>query len=130
MKTKKLQQTISFVASPHEIYEVLMDSKKHSDFTGAAAVISQKIGGTFTVFDKYAAGKNIELIPDKKIVQTWRADDWPQNHYSTVTFDLKPNGKETIVEFTQIEIPETFYEEIKQGWIEWYWDKLKLYFKK
>ena len=127
MKTKTLHQTIAFKATPHEVYEALMDAKKHMDFTEAKAVISRNIGGKFTAFDGWASGENVELVKDKKIVQTWRSADWPDNHYSTITFVLKQKGVETILDFTQTEIPMGFYNDIKQGWTDWYWEKLKVY---
>ena len=127
MKTKTLHQTIAFKATPHEVFEALMDSKKHTDFTKAKAVISRDIGGKFTAFDGWASGENVELVKDKKIVQTWRSADWPGNHYSTITFALKQKGVETILDFTQTEIPIGLYNDIKQGWTDWYWDKLKVY---
>lgn len=127
MKTKTLHQTISFNATPHDVYEALMDSKKHTEFTEAKAVISRNIGGKFTAFDDWASGTNVELVKDKKIVQTWRGTDWPEGHYSTITFALKQKGKETILDFIQTEIPEEHYDDIKQGWIDWYWNKLKAY---
>jgi len=65
-----------------------MDSRKHARFTGGSARISRKVGGKFSVHDGYAEGRNLELIPDMKIVQTWRASDWPEGLYSNVTFEL------------------------------------------
>ena len=104
-----------------------MDSKKHTEFTESKAEISRNIGGKFRTFDNWASGKNIELIQDKKIVQTWRGADWPKDHYSTITLILTQKGKETILDFTQTEIPEELYNDIKQGWKDWYWDRLKVY---
>lgn len=43
MKTKTIQQIISFKASPREVYELLMDSKKHQALSGEKAMISTKI---------------------------------------------------------------------------------------
>ena len=129
MKTKTLHQSVKLQASPHDVYEALMDSKKNAAFTGAAAKISQKKGGKFSTFDDYATGENLELVPDKKIVQSWRAADWPKGHYSVATFELKPAGKGTQLDFTQTDIPEEVYDDIEQGWVEWYWEKLKTYFK-
>ncbi|MBI3232331.1 MAG: SRPBCC domain-containing protein, partial [Candidatus Doudnabacteria bacterium] len=62
-----------------------MDSKKHSAITGGAASISRKIGGKVSAYDGYISGKNVELVADKKIVQTWRASDWEDGHFSLVT---------------------------------------------
>ena len=34
MQTKTLQQTVTFKASPQEVYDMLMDSKKHRSLSG------------------------------------------------------------------------------------------------
>jgi len=127
MKTKTLHQIVSFKGTAHELYEALMDSKRHAEFTGAKATISRKVGGIFQTYDEYASGKNIELIPDKKIVQKWRAADWPKDHYSTTTYVFKEKDGETLLDFIQTEIPIESYAEIERGWTEWYWDRLKIY---
>ena len=125
MKTKNIQQSVVFSASPHVIYEMLMDSKKHAKFTEAPAKISKKIGGIFTAYDGYIEGKNVELVPDKKIVQTWRGNEWPEKHYSVVSFKLQQLGEKTKLIFTQKGVPEEHYNSIFKGWIEHYWEKMK-----
>ena len=127
MKTKTLHQSLLIQASAHAIYEALMDSKKHSEFTGATAKLSKIIGEKFSVFDDWASGVNVELIPDKKIVQKWRVNDWPEGHYSEVTFAFKEVENGTRMDFTQTQIPQEEYEDIAQGWVDWYWEKLKRY---
>ena len=72
MKTKTLHQSVLLKATAHDIYEALMDSNKHSEFTHSPAVIHREVGGEFSAFDGWASGKTVELIPDKKIVQKWR----------------------------------------------------------
>ena len=42
--TKTIEQSVTFNASPHDVYEALMDSEKHSQFTGAKALISREVG--------------------------------------------------------------------------------------
>jgi activator of HSP90 ATPase len=129
MDTKTLHQTVLLAATPHDVYEALMDSKQHSAFTGDVAKISRRIDGPFSAFNGYATGMNLELVQDKKIVQKWRASDWPITHYSVVTFEFTPVEKGTEIKFTQTDIPEEAFDEIKQGWIDWYWARLKQYFK-
>ena len=125
METKTVKQTATFKASPHEVYEALMDSKKHANFTGDKATISRKIGGKFSTFDGYSEGTNLELIPDSKIMQTWRASDWPEGHYSKVTFSLKEIPTGTRLTFIQTEVPAKQYEDISQGWRDYYWAPMK-----
>ncbi len=125
MKTKTIIQMVKIKASAHDVYEAFMDSKKHAAFTGAAAKISRKVGGSFSVFDGYAKGTNLELKRDKKIVQNWRADDWPEDQLSKITITLKEAKGITTLSFKQIGVPESFYKDISDGWKDYYWEPLK-----
>lgn len=125
MDTRNIRQTVTFKAEPHEVYEALMDSKKHSRFTGDKAVISRDVGGKFSAFDGYCEGVNLELVPDEKIVQTWRASDWQAGHYSRVTFSLKKIQTGTRLTFTQTGVPAEHYDDISQGWRDYYWAPMK-----
>src|SRR3989338_6505060 len=101
METRTIKQKIIFKATPHEVYEALMDSKRHEKFTGAKASISRKVGGKVSAYDGWIEAENVELIPDKKIVQKWRGDDWPEGHFSVATFELKKIPQGTELAFTQ-----------------------------
>ncbi len=130
MKTKTLHQSVVIETEPHEVYETLIDSKRHAEFTGAKATIGRNVGDNFNVWDDWATGSNVEIVPDKKIVQRWRGSDWPGGHYSMVMFELKKIDRGTRLDFTQTGIPEALYEEVARGWKEWYWKKLQVYFSK
>ena len=67
-ETKTIKQIILIPATPEEVYDALIDEKKHAEFTGAKAKIDPKIGGKFTAWDGYIFGKNLELVKGKKIV--------------------------------------------------------------
>jgi len=127
IKTKTIEQSILIKASPHEVYEAFMDSKKHSKFTESKAKISREIGGKFTIFEGDLEGKNIELIPDKKIVQSWRSNEegWPKTHYSTITIELESTENGTLLKFKQTEVPSTSFESVREGWDEYYWGPMK-----
>jgi len=125
-----IQQTVTFKASPHDVYELLMDSAKHAAFSGEAANISREMDGEFSAYGGYITGKNLELVPDRKIVQTWRAVDWPENHFSTVTFLLLPIPGGTSLNFTQSDVPDDTEAEFEQGWIDNYWTPMKKALKK
>lgn len=125
MNVKTIKQEIMFDSYPHDIYELLMDSEKHTEITGDAAKISREVGGKIMAGDGYIDGENLELIPDKKIVQLWRGSDWPEGHYSTATFELESLGDQTKLVFTQTEVPEDQYEMIAQGWYDYYWEPMK-----
>ena len=130
MMSKQIKQTIDFNATPQEVFELIMDSKKHAGFTGASADVGRNVGDTFSVWDGYATGKNVEVIKDKKIVQTWRASDWPKGAESKVTFEFMPKSDGCELSFTQTGVPEEFLSDIEQGWKDNYWRLMKDYLKK
>ena len=125
VKTRTIRQSAKFRASPHEVYEALMDSRNHSKFTNAKASVNRRIGGKFTAYDGYIEGINLELAPDKKIVQSWRGSDWPEGHFSKATFLLKKVEGGTKLIFTQTGVPEDQYESISRGWRDYYWKPMK-----
>ncbi len=130
MRIRTIRQTATFKATPHEVYEALMDSRKHSEFTGDKADISRVVGGKFSVFDGWAQGTNSELVSDHKIIQAWRASDWPEGHYWEATFVLQGVSDTTKLTFIQTNVPEEFFEDIKKGWREYYWKPMKAMLEK
>src|SRR3989338_10768338 len=108
---KTIKQTTNFKATPHEVFELLMDSKKHSNFTGNKAIISRKVGGKFSAYDGGLNGKNLEIVKDKKIVQAWRCEEegWSEGYYSKAKFLLKKTKNGTKLEFIQIGVPDKVY---------------------
>jgi activator of HSP90 ATPase len=131
MRTKSIRQTATFGAPPEKIYDLIMDEKKHAAFTGSKAIMSTKPKGTFSVFDGYCQGYNIELVKGKKIVQAWHfaEDGWPDDHYSICNFELERLGDKTRLKFLQTDVPEHKVESLKDGWKEFYWDAIKSYLK-
>ena len=132
MKTRTINQEVRISASPHEVYEVLMNSKKHAGLVKSSADISPEAGGRFKIYDGYIEGKNIELVKGKKIVQDWKGDEdcWPEDHYSRITILLEEAGKGTRLVFTQEEMPEECYDKFYDGWFDNYWKPLQDMFKK
>jgi activator of HSP90 ATPase len=128
MKTISFRQQITLNAAPETVYDYFMDASKHSIMTGAEASVSDKVGGLFSVYDGYAHGRNIELVPGKRIIQSWRAaeKEWPEDHYSEIRFDFESVAKnKTRVVFRHRLVPEALADRIRQGWTDYYWSPLK-----
>jgi activator of HSP90 ATPase len=132
LKTKKIRQTVTFNATPRKVYDLIMDEKKHSEFSGGKVIMSKDINGKFNVFDGYCTGFNIELKEGKKIIQGWhfKEDGWPDDHFSICTFEFTKAPKGTKLTFTQSDIPAHKVEALKAGWKEFYWNPIKAYLKK
>jgi activator of HSP90 ATPase len=125
MKTKTIRQTITFQATPMEVYRMLMDSGKHQSLSGEKARISARVGGAFTAWGSHISGFNLVLKPGERIVQAWRATGWWPDYYSIAIFDLEKSAKGTKLRFTQIGVPPSRYSGHYRGWIETYWTPMK-----
>jgi activator of HSP90 ATPase len=125
---RTIHQTMTFKATPHQVYEALMDSAQHAQFSGATAHISRQVGGEFSTYDGYIQGRNVELVPDARIVQRWRASDWPEGVDSEITFELTALPSGTRLRFTHRGVPDEQHDAIKQGWIDYYWKPMKALF--
>jgi len=131
MRTKSINQTVTFETTPERIYDLLMDQKKVAAFTGSNVTMSTKVNGKFNVFDGYCHGYNIELIAGKKIVQAWHfaEDGWPDDHFSICSFEIDKVGNRTKLKFVQTNVPEHKVSSLKDGWKQFYWDAIKKYLK-
>lgn len=75
--SKTIVQKVLFKnTDPEALYDLYMDAKQHSNITGAPAKISNKVGSSFSAHGNYITGKNIHLVKNEQIVQTWRASEW------------------------------------------------------
>jgi len=123
-----IHHEVVFKASPERIYQALTDSKIFTEFTGEdMAQISREAGGTISLFGGYVIGRNIELVPNQRIVQAWRAKNWDDGVYSIVKFELKGQRSETRIIFDHSGFPEGNREHLDQGWHKMYWEPLRKY---
>jgi activator of HSP90 ATPase len=123
-----IRQAVIIKASPQRVYDALLDAKQFSAFTGGApAEIDSKAGGAFSCFGGMITGRNVELVPNQRIVQAWRAGNWPEGVYSIVRFELDAQGSETRLTLDHSAFPEGNAEHLEGGWHKMYWEPLKKY---
>ncbi len=127
--SKIIHQEVVFKADPKHIYELFMNSQQHAAFTGGgAAEISREVGGAFWCHDGRIVGRNIELVPNKRIVQAWRVKDvWQDGIYSIVKIELKEEGGNTRLILDHSGVPEEKITDIESGWQKRYWEPLEKY---
>lgn len=122
---KTIKQTVIFKGSPKTVYAYLADAKQHAKLIGDKVKMTSKIGDKFTAYGGSVEGQNLVLEPGGKIVQTWRYEDWPKGHFSVAIYEFKKAGKNTVLNFTQISVPDDKADDIAQGWKDYYWEPLK-----
>ncbi|MES1214461.1 MAG: SRPBCC domain-containing protein [Bacteroidota bacterium] len=126
---KNIVQKVVFKnTAPKALYDLYLNSKKHSVATGAPAVMSNKKGGKYSAHNGYISGENICLVKDKLIVQTWRTLEWDKSDPdSTFTIILEPKGKNTELIAIHSNLPDKYADSIDKGWHLHYWEPWKKY---
>jgi activator of HSP90 ATPase len=124
-----IHQEVDFKAPATRIYEALLDAKEFSAFTGAAAEIQRQAGGPFKLFGGQIEGRNIELVPNRRIVQAWREPSWPAGYYSLVKFEVMEHAGGSRIVFDQTGIKEEDWKHLSEGWATHYWEPLRKYLK-
>ena len=121
--------TTTVPASAQEIYEAWLDSLAHTEMTGSEAVMSDEVGAEVAAWDGYISGRNLELVPGERIVQSWRTTEFDDEHEdSIVTLTLEEVEDGTLLTLVHSQVPEgqTSYQE--GGWEEHYFEPMKAYF--
>jgi activator of HSP90 ATPase len=127
----QLKVSAKFPVSAQKVYTAWLSSKQHTEMTKSKAAISSKVGGKFKTGDGYIGGKNIELIKDKRIIQTWRTIEFAESDLdSLLVVDFEDVSGGCKVTITHSQIPKGQSRNYKQGWIDYYLLPMKAYFKK
>jgi uncharacterized protein YndB with AHSA1/START domain len=117
-------------ATGEDIYSAWLSSAEHTAFTGNAASIDPVVGGRHSTFNGYAQGSIVDLQPPQRIVQTWRTTDFPQGAPdSRLEITLEPTVGGTMVTLLQTDIPEGQSDNYRDGWVKYYLEPLKTYFR-
>ena len=129
-KIKTITQTERIPGvTPAQVYDALVNAKKHAAFTGAAATGAARAGGAFTAWNGYIYGKHLELDRPRRIVQEWSTAEWPEGAPpSKLQWSLAAKGNDTEVKMVHSEVPAAHAASYRQGWIDFYWTPLKKYF--
>jgi len=126
--TKAIQQTVFLKASPSELFDSFLDSRRHSAITGAPAKINRRIGGSFTAFGGQLRGRTLLILPKRMIVQAWRSRHWKAKDPDSIlvlSFDKAPGGGR--IDLTHANVPQHDHRGVTEGWPLYYWKPWKDY---
>ena|ERR1700722_15662110 len=132
-----IHQEVTFKAPRRRVYALLTNAEEFQKvvaLSGAvesgkvkqsiAAQIGREAGSPFSIFGGFVAGRNIEMIPDTRLVQAWRPQDWRPGVYSIVKFELLERGTETLLVFDHTGFPAGAAEGLAAGWKMNYWQPM------
>jgi activator of HSP90 ATPase len=92
--------------------------------TAHPAQLSSEPGSAFSLFGGIIEGRQIELVPAKRVVQAWRVNSWDAGVYSIARFELNPHDATTMIVFDHTGFPKGMADHLARGWKEHYWDGL------
>jgi uncharacterized protein YndB with AHSA1/START domain len=123
--------TTAIPASAQQVYDAWLDSLTHSEMTGGEADMSDEIDAEVSAWNGYITGRNLELIPGERIVQSWRTTQFADEHEdSIITLTFEEAGDGTLMTLVHSNVPDeqTSYE--LSGWREHYFEPMRKYFAK
>jgi uncharacterized protein YndB with AHSA1/START domain len=121
--------TATIPASAQDIYDAWLDSEAHTEMTGGEAAMSDEIGAQVVAWGGYITGRNLELVPGERIVQSWRTAEFTDQHEdSIITVTLEAVADGTLLTLTHSRVPDgqTSYQE--GGWQVHYLEPMQDYF--
>lgn len=123
---KTFKKTFKINAEPSDVYSALTNPFTIELWSGYPAQMSTEPGSEFTLWDGDISGKNLEFIQDKKIVQEWYFGEQAEN--SIVVITIAPDRDNSVVTVEHSNIPDDAFNDIAEGWREYYFDAISNFF--
>jgi len=129
--SRTVQIAATLPASPDRLYDMYVDARTHTAFTGFPAVVSPEPGAPFSAFGGTLRGRMLHVEPKWLIVQTWRSTNWPPDAADGVlvlTFYAEGDGGR--IELVHTNVPEVDFAGVSQGWEKFYWTPWRAYLER
>lgn len=110
-------------ADPEEVFAALTNPFQIEIWSGYPAEMKAEAGYVFSLWEGDITGVNLEVVPNRRLVQEWFFGE--QEEQSLVEIRLKKEGGKTLLELKHTHIPAEAYEEITEGWREYYLGSMK-----
>jgi len=121
-----IQKVLFKNTTRESLYELYMNAKKHSLIIDGPVEISEKIGSSFNAFGGYITGKNLQLVKNQLIVQSWRGSDWDKKDSdSAFLLSLEQKGKDVVLNMIHANVPDDKVKNLDKGWHDHYWNPWK-----
>ncbi|XP_034473560.1 activator of 90 kDa heat shock protein ATPase homolog 1 [Drosophila innubila] len=125
LDVRTLSMTEEFHCNANDLYNALTKPDMLTAFTRAPAKVDAVRGGEFVLYGGNVLGKFEELVPEKKIQQSWRLKNWSSGHYSNVIIELEETSSSTMMTLKQTGIPASEYDAMRTNWHRYYWHSIK-----
>ena len=122
--------TLEFQLStaPQKVMQLLTDAVLIRKWSGSEAILENKEGGAFMMFDGWATGTVLKT-GENELAYTWKTTDWPaETEQTEVRYFLKKHDGGTKVTVTHTGFPnEDEMKSHRNGWTDYFFDPLEDY---
>jgi len=126
---KTFKKYYELPTTPDQVYLALTVPTTIFLWTGAPAVMSTEPGSEFSLWDGDICGKNIEFEENKKIVQNWYFEGITDDSIVTIKLHEGKRAGSTSVELIHTNIPDEDFDDMADGWDEYYFNALIDFFE-
>ncbi|MCA1744185.1 MAG: SRPBCC domain-containing protein [Bacteroidales bacterium] len=123
MSLKDFKTRLKIRAEQEDVYAAFTNPFTIELWSGYPATMPSEPGAEFSMLEGDIEGRILELEPHAKIVQEWYFGE--QEEPSIATIKLFPQGGNVQVELFHTNIPEEAYNEITEGWTEYFLGAIK-----
>lgn len=119
---KDFSYEITINADREEVFAAFTTPFQIELWSGFPAIMDAEEGTEFSLWEGDICGRNLKVQKNKHLIQEWYFGEEQQ---SIVDIKLKVDNNKTIVVLKHTNIPDEAYEEICEGWKEYYIGSIK-----
>ncbi len=121
---RKIEQSYTIKATPAAVWRALTDPKEIEKWSGAWVHFVPQAGAEYAFWNGDIGGVVMEAAPRKKLVQTWKPENWSRTD-SVVTFTLSAAKGGTRVDLLHENVEDWDYDATSEGWDVYYLGEIK-----
>ena len=119
--TPILQQSVRFRTTPQALFDLYMDSKKHSRTTGAPSRHQPEGRKQVHGIRQATRRQDSSRVSWKQIVQFWRTTHWKKDDWSILVLNFSSVAGGAQIDLVHIGVPTYDQKGVRKGWPKYYW---------
>ena len=121
-----IYQSVPLPAPASLLFDMYMDASQHAAFTGHPVTIGEQSGSRFRAFDGMLSGTILKIVRPRLVVQSWRSLNFnDEDPDSTLILSFaeqgEDQGEEGRIDLVHLDVPESDYDGVTEGWEKFYW---------
>lgn len=117
------QYELEILADPEEVFAALTNPFQIELWSGYPADMKAEEGYVFSLWEGDITGVNLKVVPNRLLEQEWFFGEREEQSVARIVLKKAKSG--TLVSLQHTCIPDEVYEEIVEGWKEYYLGSLK-----